>query len=100
MKSVDPNFDFYQYSNGNWLADNPIPPEYSRWSIWNEVIDRNNEKLRIILEQAAQNISAAENSNETSEKPNIEHEGITCPLVSFTEVSKGVKKLQKSFKKL
>ncbi len=52
--TVDPNADFYQYSNGNWLKNNPIPPEYSRWSSWSELIEKNNDKLKIILEEAAQ----------------------------------------------
>jgi putative endopeptidase len=61
--SVDPNIDFYEYSNGGWIRNNPIPPEYSSWSSWNEVIDRNNEKLRLILEQASSHGSASKGSN-------------------------------------
>ncbi|MBK8549829.1 MAG: M13 family metallopeptidase [Ignavibacteria bacterium] len=60
--SVDPNVDFYEYSNGNWLKNNPIPPEYSRWSGWDELILKNNEKLRIILEEAI-NGNAPKGSN-------------------------------------
>ncbi|MEO8439069.1 MAG: M13 family metallopeptidase [Spartobacteria bacterium] len=51
--SVKPGDDFYKYANGNWLKNNPIPPEYSRWGSFNELIEKNNEGLREIAEKAA-----------------------------------------------
>jgi len=45
--------DFYQYANGAWLVNNPIPAEYSSWSISHEIYERNNVLLREILEDAA-----------------------------------------------
>ena len=61
--SVDPNVNFYDYSNGNWLKSNPVPPEYSRWGSWNEIINKNQEALRKILEDASLNRSASKGSN-------------------------------------
>ena len=29
--SVKPGDNFYEYVNGEWIKQNPIPPEYSRW---------------------------------------------------------------------
>ena len=31
-RSADPCVDFYQFANGTWRADNPIPPAMPRWS--------------------------------------------------------------------
>ncbi|MDQ3020465.1 MAG: M13 family metallopeptidase [Bacteroidota bacterium] len=61
-KTVDPNFNFYDYSNGTWLKNNPVPPEFSRWGTWNQVIERNNEILKQILEGASTNRSASAGS--------------------------------------
>jgi putative endopeptidase len=51
--SVKPQDDFYFYANGTWLKNNPIPPEYSRWGSFNELIEKNNDALHEIAEQAA-----------------------------------------------
>lgn len=61
--AVDPNVDFYEYSNGAWLKNNPIPPEYSRWSSWNEIIDKNYIVLKEILENAAAKTNSPKGSN-------------------------------------
>ena len=47
--------DFFQHANGGWLAANPIPSQYSQWSLDDELRERNLELLREILESAAKN---------------------------------------------
>ena len=42
--------DFYRYANGGWLARTPLPPEYPSYGSFVELIDRNNETLRAILD--------------------------------------------------
>ncbi|MGI9087576.1 MAG: M13-type metalloendopeptidase [Chthoniobacterales bacterium] len=51
--SVKPADDFYEYANGTWIKKNPVPPEFSRWSSFNELTERNNDALREIAEKAA-----------------------------------------------
>ncbi len=51
--SVKPGDDFYRYANGTWLKNNPVPPEYSRWGSFNELIEKNNDALHEIAEKAA-----------------------------------------------
>ncbi len=56
--------DFYQYANGTWLKNTPIPPAYSSWGSFNVLAENNRKTLREILEAAALNSKAAKGTNE------------------------------------
>jgi putative endopeptidase len=50
--SVKPADDFFLYADGGWIKRTEIPPEYSRWGSFNELIERNNDALHDIAEKA------------------------------------------------
>ncbi|MGB8114186.1 MAG: M13 family metallopeptidase [Candidatus Sulfotelmatobacter sp.] len=52
-RSVDPCMDFFQYSCGGWLKNNPIPPDQSSWTTYSKMEDENLGRLRGILEVAS-----------------------------------------------
>jgi putative endopeptidase len=51
--SVKPSDDFFMYANGGWIKRTPIPPEYSRWGSFNQLIEKNNDALHDVAERAA-----------------------------------------------
>ena len=52
--SVKPGDDFFRYATGAWIKRTEIPPEYSRWGAFNELIERNNDALHTIAAKASQ----------------------------------------------
>src|SRR5262245_48983322 len=58
-KTCKPCDDFFQYVNGNWIKNNPIPPEYASWGSGSMLRDNNQKQLRTLLDEAAANSSAA-----------------------------------------
>lgn len=51
--SISATDDFFMFSNGRWIKDNPIPGEESSWGIGNLVVNENLARLKIINENAA-----------------------------------------------
>jgi putative endopeptidase len=45
--------NFFQYANGKWIKDHPIPAEESSWGIGNIVFNESQLRLREISEEAA-----------------------------------------------
>ena len=52
--SASPKVDFYQFANGKWIKNNPVPKTESRWGSMNELDISNKKKLISILESEAQ----------------------------------------------
>jgi putative endopeptidase len=94
---ANPCVDFYQYSCGTWMANNPIPADESVWGRPSEVQERNRAILRNILEKAT-----VPNANRTAveqkigdfyascmDEPGIEKQG-TQPLKADLDRIEGI----------
>lgn len=62
--AVRPQDDFYEYVNGTWLKNNPIPATESSWSNFNALDEKSRKAQREICENAAANNTAKEGTNE------------------------------------
>jgi putative endopeptidase len=52
-RSADPCTDFFQYANGTWRAQNPIPDYMDRWSRRWEAGEKAKDQLKVILDDVS-----------------------------------------------
>lgn len=50
MQNVKPGTDFYKFATGKWNKKYPMPAEYSRYGVFNLLLDNNNERIRTLIE--------------------------------------------------
>ena len=86
--SAKPGNDFFQYANGKWIKDNPIPAEESAWGIGYIVNNENDKRIRDISIEAAK-----ENGTKGSAAQKI-GDFWTAAMDSATIEKQGIKYLQ------
>jgi putative endopeptidase len=97
--TVKPGDDFYTYTNGTWLKNNPIPADKNSRSSFDELVEKNRHDIKAIIEEAAsaKNVQAGSTTakigtfyNSGMDTIAIEKQGIT-PLKLYFEKIESVK---------
>jgi endothelin-converting enzyme/putative endopeptidase len=79
--SVRPQDDFFDYANGKWVAETPLPADRARWGSFDKLRDNAQKDVRALVEEvsaaesvepgsAAQKIRDYYNAYMDSERPN------------------------------
>ncbi len=66
-RSVSPATNFYEFAAGQWLKDNPVPADKSRWASFSELAERNWYLIHEILVNAANHDGALPSGSPTRE---------------------------------
>ena len=61
--TINPADDFFRYANNNWLKNNPIPEEYSRYGAFTEIDLKTEELIQDIINEVQKDSSATQGSN-------------------------------------
>lgn len=43
--------DFYEYACGGWIKNNPLKSEYARFGTFDQLLENNQEQLRVLIEE-------------------------------------------------
>ena len=49
--TVAADTDFYEYACGGWIKNNPLKPEYARFGTFDQLLENNQEQLRVLIEE-------------------------------------------------
>jgi putative endopeptidase len=61
--AINPGDDFYRYSNGGWMQNNPIPGDKARFGSFDVLDENNKQQLKTIIEEATLKASGQKGSN-------------------------------------
>ena len=50
--SIKPGDNFYQYANGTWIKNNPVPASRTRWGSFDELRQESTKRLQTLLDDA------------------------------------------------
>jgi len=55
--NVKPGDDFFLYSSAGWMKSNPVPDDKTQYGSFSELMDKNQEQLKSLIQEAAESES-------------------------------------------
>jgi putative endopeptidase len=100
-KSVAPGDDFFEYANGLWAKNTPIPPDKARYGMFNVLDDLSKERTRTIIEEQSKDSNSKIGNAFASfmDEATIEAKGLTPfePWLNEVRAIKSKKDLPKLY---
>ena len=90
--SVAPGDDFFEYANGSWVKNNPIPADKARYGMFNTLDDLSRQRTRDIIDEQAKDPNSRIGNAYASfmDEAGIEAKGLS-PLQPWLNQIQGVK---------
>src|ERR1044071_2802223 len=90
--SVAPGDDFFDYANGTWVKNTPIPADKARYGMFNVLDDLSRERTRTIIDEQAKDPNSKIGNAYASfmDEEAIESKGLT-PLDPWLDKIRGLK---------
>jgi len=90
--SVAPGDDFFDYANGTWVKNTPIPADKARYGMFNVLDDLSRERTRTIIDEQAKDPNSKIGNAYASfmDEAAIESKGLT-PLDPWLDKIRGLK---------
>lgn len=92
---VVPGNNFYEYVNGGWIKNHPVPPEYSQYGAFTILYEENQKKLRSLIK----NVSAENNAPKGSIAQKI-RDFYNSGMDTVTIEKMGIKPIEKELTKI
>lgn len=89
------NDDFYNYTNNNWITNNPIPNDKSKWSQFTKLKNENDLKIKKIIENlnSDDNLNILYNQSLNKNKYNNNSMKLIMSYINFIEKQNNIQNL-------
>ena len=91
---TEPSTDFYRYVNDHWIKNNPIPSDFQRWSVFNQLNEDNREKVKVLLNELSYS-----SNNEFNSLKTLNDQGLNLKDINSISSKDQVKSYLDSFSK-
>ncbi len=95
--AVKPGDNFYEYVNGGWIKDHPVPDEYSQYGAFTILYEENQKKLRSLIKKVSEQENAPKGSvaQKIRDFYNSGMDTVAIEKLGYKPIEKELKKISK-----